>query len=53
MRNNLFDYMETKKQLLENRIPKGINRFQKITLIMLILQAVFMFQGLPAALVVI
>lgn len=45
--------METKKQLLENRIPKGINRFQKITLIMLILQAVFMFQGLPAALVVI
>lgn len=53
MRNNLFDYMETEKQLLENRIPKGINRFQKITLIMLILQAVFMFQGLPAALVVI
>ena len=53
MRNNLFDYMETEKQLLENRIPKGINRFQKITLIMLILQAVFIFQGLPAALVVI
>lgn len=53
MRNNLFDYMETEKQLLENRIPKGINRFQKITLIMLILQSIFMFQGLAAAYIVV
>lgn len=48
-----MNYLGAKKQLLETRIPEAVKRFQKTTIIMLILQSIFMFQGLAAAFIVV
>ena len=53
VQTNFLNYLGAKKQLLETRIPEAVKRFQRTTIIMLILQSIFMFQGLAAAYIVV